>query len=360
MMQADGTAEKIRSVYRHVDVVFGTFNLHEFPALLEKKLTTGKKVFEILDSHGAIPDISEAARNVKHKASVDIIYGCDNFCSYCVVPYVRGREKSREPRFVIEEVKRLAYDGVVEIMLLGQNVNSYGRDLSPGIKTDFASLLYELNKIKDIKRIRFMTSNPKDLTDDLIRAVAECGSVCKHIHLPLQSGSSRILKKMNRKYAKEDYLALADKIKKIIPGVGVTTDIIVGFPGETEEDFLETLDIVSRVKFLNAFTFIYSPRRSTPAYEMDCVDAETVSGRFNRLLLLLNDEINKINSGRVGKILPVLADEANRGSGLLTGRADDNTLVHFEGGAELIGKITDVTITENKIFYLLGTTAKRG
>ena len=376
MAQRKDVVEKILSVYKHVDIIFGTHNLNAFPRLLQKNLETNKTVVEILNERRD-GDIDEndanAVRENKYKASINIIHGCNNFCSYCIVPYVRGREKSRDPRVIIDEAKLLINDGVKEIMLLGQNVNSYGKDfyaphneLKESFITDdkkikdaeinFASLLYELNELDSLLRIRFMTSNPKDLTDELIDAVAKCDKVCKHLHLPLQSGSTRVLKDMNRKYTKEEYIALAEKIKRKIPGVSLTTDIIVGFPGETEEDFDDTLDVVSRVKFSNAFTFIYSKRPGTPAAEMENqIDETTVKRRFEKLLALLNDEIHKINSARVGCTLEVFAEEENRNLGLFTGRADDNTLVHFTGDPSLVGSLADVKITDSKTFYLIGT-----
>ena len=355
MAQRESAVERILTSYKNVDVIFGTMNIEDFPELLYESVTTGGTVVRIKDKLGDEPERAETAvRSNRLKASINIIYGCDNFCSYCIVPYVRGREKSRPPRVIIEEAESLIADGAREIMLLGQNVNSYGKDLAEE-KTDFAKLLRGLDRVGGLYRIRFMTSNPKDLTDELIEAVAGCERVCGHLHLPLQSGSTRILKSMNRKYTKDEYVALANRIKEKIPGVGLTTDIIVGFPGETEEDFADTLDVVSSVKFSNAFTFMYSKRPGTPAADMDDqVGGEIVRERFGRLVGLLNGEIHKLNTARVGSTVCVFAEEENRSTGLLTGRAEDNTLVHFTGDKSMIGSLADVKITGSKTFYLSG------
>ena len=282
------------------------------------------------------------------------MFGCNNFCSYCIVPYVRGRERSREPKDIIREIERLVADGVCEIMLLGQNVNSYGKTLDNPIT--FAELLREVNKIEGLKRIRFMTSHPKDLSDDLIMAIKECDKVCKHMHLPLQSGSSRVLKEMNRHYDKEKYLDEVKRLREQIPDIAITTDIIVGFPGETEEDFLETMDVVKQVRYDSAFTFIYSKRTGTRAATMENqVPDDVVKDRFDRLL----KEVQTISSEKAkcyeGKVVPVLAEEMDdQKDGYVTGRMDNNSIVHFPGTEDMIGNIYNVKLDECRGFYYMG------
>ncbi len=282
------------------------------------------------------------------------MFGCNNFCSYCIVPYVRGRERSREPKDIIREIERLVADGVCEIMLLGQNVNSYGKTLDNPIT--FAELLREVNKIEGLKRIRFMTSHPKDLSDDLIMAIKDCDKVCKHMHLPLQSGSSRVLKEMNRHYDKEKYLDEVKRLREQIPDIAITTDIIVGFPGETEEDFLETMDVVKQVRYDSAFTFIYSKRTGTRAATMENqVPDDVVKDRFDRLL----KEVQTISSEKAkcyeGKVVPVLAEEMDdQKDGYVTGRMDNNSIVHFPGTEDMIGNIYNVKLDECRGFYYMG------
>lgn len=282
------------------------------------------------------------------------MFGCNNFCSYCIVPYVRGRERSREPKDIIREIEKLVADGVCEIMLLGQNVNSYGKTLDNPIT--FAELLREVNKIEGLKRIRFMTSHPKDLSDDLIMAIKECDKVCKHMHLPLQSGSSRVLKEMNRHYDKEKYLDEVKRLREQIPDIAITTDIIVGFPGETEEDFLETMDVVKQVRYDSAFTFIYSKRTGTRAATMENqVSDDVVKDRFDRLL----KEVQTISSEKAkcyeGKVVPVLAEEMDdQKDGYVTGRMDNNSIVHFPGTEDMIGNIYNVKLDECRGFYYMG------
>ena len=282
------------------------------------------------------------------------MYGCNNFCSYCIVPYVRGRERSREPKDIIREIEKLVADGVCEIMLLGQNVNSYGKTLDNPIT--FAELLREVNKVEGLKRIRFMTSHPKDLSDDLIMAIKECDKVCKHMHLPLQSGSSRVLKEMNRHYDKEKYLDEVKRLREQIPDIAITTDIIVGFPGETEEDFLETMDVVKQVRYDSAFTFIYSKRTGTRAATMENqVPDDVVKDRFDRLL----KEVQTISSEKAkcyeGKVVPVLAEEMDdQKDGYVTGRMDNNSIVHFPGTEDMIGNIYNVKLDECRGFYYMG------
>ena len=283
------------------------------------------------------------------------MFGCNNFCSYCIVPYVRGRERSREPKDIIREIEKLVADGVCEIMLLGQNVNSYGKTLDNPIT--FAELLREVNKIEGLKRIRFMTSHPKDLSDDLIMAIKECDKVCKHMHLPLQSGSSRVLKEMNRHYDKEKYLDEVKRLREQIPDIAITTDIIVGFPGETEEDFQETLDVVRRVRYDSAFTFIYSKRTGTPAAAMeDQVPEDVVKDRFDRLLKEVQDIAAQVVKRDEGTVQKVLVEEMDTHEpGYVTGRLSNNTVVHFQGDASLIGQIVDVSLDEARGFYFMVT-----
>ena len=354
MMQQDTVIEKIKESYRNVDLIFGTFNMHVFPELLYTCLTSGGMIIDVWEKHDEFETETPAVRQYKYKASVNIMYGCNNFCSYCIVPHVRGRERSRPKTDIINEIKELVTDGVIEVILLGQNVNSYGNDLTSD--DSFGSLLREINSIPGVKRIRFMTSHPKDLSDEVIYAVRDGENICNHIHLPLQSGSSRILELMNRKYSKEDYLTLIDKIKKEIPGAAITTDIIVGFPSETEEDFLETLDVVEKVGYSTAYTFLYSKRTGTPASNMDeQIPEEVAKERFNRLLKELNNGIYEINSRLVGTTIEVIAEEINeKDNSLVSGRTYSNTTVHFKGDSSLIGKVLNIKITDCKTFYLMG------
>ena len=292
-------------------------------------------------------------RKYPFKSGVNIMFGCNNFCSYCIVPYVRGRERSREPEAIVKEVKRLVADGVSEVMLLGQNVNSYGKTLEHPVT--FAQLLEMLEDVEGLKRIRFMTSHPKDLSDELIETMAKSKKICHHLHLPLQSGSSRILKAMNRRYDKEKYLNLVDKIRTAIPDISLTTDIIVGFPGETEEDFEETLDVVSKCGYDTAFTFLYSRRSGTPAAEMEQIPQDVAKERFNRLLALVQQE-GRIRSSRFeGSVQEVLVEEESREKGIFTGRTEYNLLVHFPGTADLLGKYVKVSLDECHGFYYMGS-----
>ena len=291
------------------------------------------------------------------KSGVNIMFGCNNFCSYCIVPYVRGRERSRDPKAIVREIERLVADGVVEIMLLGQNVNSYGKNLDEPMS--FAELLQEIEKIEGLERIRFMTSHPKDLSDELIEVMKNSKKICKHLHLPVQSGSTEILKKMNRRYTKEQYLDLVERIKTAIPDISLTTDIIVGFPGETEEDFEDTMDIVKKVRYDSAFTFIYSKRTGTPAAVMENqVPDDVVHERFDRLLAEVQKISAEVCSVHEGKTVSVLVESVNdHDDTLVTGRMSNNLLVHFPGEADLIGKIVEVHLDECKGFYYLGTRA---
>lgn len=357
MMQEEEVVELISKKYKHVNLIFGTFNIYKLAELLYEALTKDSMIVDIKKATDAIVEELPIDREYKFKSGVNIMYGCDNFCSYCIVPYVRGREKSRNPEEIIEEITRLAGDGVKEVMLLGQNVNSYGKGLEPAV--DFASLLHRVARIDGIKRIRFMTSHPKDLSDDLIEAMATEPKVCGHLHLPLQSGSSRILKIMNRHYDKEKYLGLVEKIRSRVPDISLTTDIIVGFPGETEDDFNETLDVVEKVGYDSAFTFIYSKRTGTPAAKMDDQIAEDiVKDRFDRLLALVKKKAYERCSRFEGHIMPVLVESVNaQDPALVTGRLANNLTVHFKGGIELIGNIVDVKLNECKGFYYIGEKA---
>lgn len=357
MTQQDTVIEKMKKSYRFIDIVFGTFNLHRLPELILTSMNSDRTVFDIWkEERGIIEDIPMLHEN-NIKASVNIMYGCDNFCSYCIVPYVRGRERSREPSEVLAEIKKLVDKGAKEITLLGQNVNSYGKNLQNPIS--FASLLRQVNEISGLERIRFMTSHPKDISDELIKTMSECSKLGSYIHLPFQSGSTEILRRMNRRYSKEHYLEIVEKVRKAVPNIHISTDIIVGFPGETEQDFQETLDVCKKARFSAAYTFIYSKRTGTPAAIMDDqVSEEIIKDRFQRLLDTLKPITHEINEAQFGNTVDVLVEEINnKEGGLLSGRAENNTLVHFSGSEELIGKIIPIKITKNKTFYLLGERA---
>lgn len=356
MMQQNAVVEKIKKRYRQVDVILGTYNLHRLPELLRTSIETNSTVIDVWERHEEIDTDLPSVREFPYKASVNIMFGCNNFCTYCIVPYVRGRERSRPADDIIKEVKELAADGVKEITLLGQNVNSYGTGLEE--KLTFAGLLQRVCEVDGIEKIKFLTSHPKDLSDELIDAIAELDKVCNYIHLPFQSGSTRILEKMNRKYTKEEYLGLTDRIKAKIPNVSISTDIIVGFPTETEEDFLDTLDVAQKVRFSAAFTFLYSKRTGTPAANMEGQISDEVAGeRFQRLLDVINPIIYETNKQQVGTVLSVIADNGKDAqTGLYTGRTDNNTPVHFSGGDNCLGKVVPVKIVEAKPFYLIGET----
>ena len=354
MMQEPTVVEKIQNSYRFVDLIFGTHNIYKFAELIVTALESDSMTIDIWKDTDKIVEDPPVERKYSFKSGVNIMFGCNNFCSYCIVPYVRGRERSREPKEIVREIEHLVQDGVVEVMLLGQNVNSYGRNLEHPMT--FAQLLQEIEKIEGLERIRFMTSHPKDLSDELIEVMAKSKKICRHLHLPLQSGSSRILKAMNRRYTKEQYLALAEKIKTAIPDISLTTDIIVGFPGETEEDFQETLDVVRKVRFDSAFTFIYSKRTGTPAAAMENqVPEDVVKNRFDRLLKEVQDISAEVCGRDVHTVQTVLVEEVNDHSPeLVTGRMSNNTIVHFPGDASLIGKLVDVYLEESKGFYYMG------
>ncbi len=358
MMQEDEAVEKIRKSYNNVDIIFGTHNIFKLAELLAIKLLdmpgTKKMIVDIWEKPAGIVEELPAERKYPFKSGVNIMFGCNNFCSYCIVPYVRGRERSREPEDIIKEIQHLVNDGVVEVMLLGQNVNSYGKNLKDPIS--FTELLKRVERIEGLKRIRFMTSHPKDLSDGLIEFMGQSKKLCHHLHLPLQSGSSRILKIMNRHYTKESYLELVEKIRKAVPDIAITTDIIVGFPGETEEDFKETLDVIEKAEYDSAFTFIYSKRTGTPAASMEAqVSEEVVKERFERLLKTVQCTSAKKASLSEGKIADVLVEEKNvQEEGFVTGRTGQNYLVHFKGDESLIGKIVPVKLCESKGFYYYG------
>ena len=354
MMQEPEVVAKIQQSYRFVNLIFGTHNIYKFAELLVSALENDRMIIDIWKDTDKIVEDLPAKRTYAFKSGVNIMFGCNNFCSYCIVPYVRGRERSRRPMDIIREIEGLVADGVVEIMLLGQNVNSYGKTLEEPVT--FAELLKEVEKIEGLERIRFMTSHPKDLSDDLIQVMKHSKKICHHLHLPLQSGSSRLLKIMNRKYNKEQYLELAEKLRREIPDLSLTTDIIVGFPGETEEDFQETLDVVRRVRYDSAFTFIYSKRTGTPAAVMENqVPEDVVKDRFDRLLALVQEIGREMSSRLQGKTLPVLVEHINeQDASLVTGRLDNNLTVHFPGDESMIGKMVPVYLKECKGFYYIG------
>jgi tRNA-2-methylthio-N6-dimethylallyladenosine synthase len=354
MMQEKHVVEAIKEKYPHVDIVFGTHNIYKFPELLWQALNSRVQVIDVIEDTQNVIEGLPVKRDSNLKAWVDIIYGCNNFCTYCIVPYTRGREKSRKPEDIIAEVKELAEKGYKEITLLGQNVNSYGKDLGGNIT--FAKLLYMLNEIKGIERIRFMTSHPKDISDELIYAMRDLDKVCEHLHLPVQAGSNKILKKMNRQYTREHYLEIIDKVRSNIPDIAITTDIIVGFPGETEEDFLETLDLVERVRFDGAYTFMYSKRSGTPAARMpDQVEDEVKKERLIRLIELQNRISLEKSAELKDKVVEVLVEGiSKRDPNKLTSRTRTNKVVHFVGDESLIGKLVNVKITETKAWTMQG------
>ncbi len=355
MMQEPNVVEKIRTSYRFVDLVFGTHNIYKFAELIVAAFESEGMIVDIWEDTDKIVEDLPVERKYSFKSGVNIMFGCNNFCSYCIVPYVRGRERSREPKDIIREIERLVADGVVEVMLLGQNVNSYGKNLEHPIS--FAQLLREVEKIEGLERIRFMTSHPKDLSDELIQVLAESKKICRHLHLPLQSGSTRILKEMNRHYTKEQYLELVKKIRTAVPDMAITTDIIVGFPGETEEDFLETMDVVKQVEYDSAFTFIYSKRTGTPAAaKEEQVPEEIVKDRFDRLLQVVQKIGAEKAEALTGTRQKVLVEDVNaQDEQLVTGRLSNNSVVHIRGGKELIGQIVEVTLDECRGFYYMGT-----
>lgn len=353
MMQEKQVVDKIQKDYPFVNLVFGTHNIFKFAELFYEMENRDSQLIDIWEGTDKIVEELPTERNYSFKSGVNIMFGCNNFCSYCIVPYVRGRERSREPEAIVKEIEALVADGVTEVMLLGQNVNSYGKTLKDPVT--FAQLLEKVEQIEGLKRIRFMTSHPKDLSDELIEYMSKSRKVCHHLHLPMQSGSSRILKIMNRHYDKEKYLGLVEKIRTAVPDISLTTDIIVGFPGETEEDFQETLDVVEKSDFDTAFTFIYSKRSGTPAAKMeDQVPEDVVKDRFDRLLKLVQEKGREVSSRFQGEVQEVLVETESKEKGIFTGRTQYNLLVHFPGTPDLLGKYVNVRLDTCKGFYYMG------
>lgn len=345
----------IKKKYKHVDLIFGTHNLYKFPQLLTESMNSDKMLVDVWDVDGEVIEGLRSNRKFELKAFVNIMYGCNNFCTYCIVPYTRGRERSRTPEDIINEIKELVANGTKEITLLGQNVDSYGKTLENPVS--FSELLRKVNDIEGIERIRFMTSHPKDISDEVIYAIRDCDKVCEFLHLPIQCGSSSLLKKMNRHYTKEYYLEIIEKAKKEVPEIAFSTDLMIGFPGETEEDLLDTLDVVEKVRYDSAFTFIYSKRQGTPAAKMENQIPEDIKHeRFNRVLEAVNRISAEINDGYKNRIVEVLVEGRSKNNeNKLSGRTRQNKLVNFEGGNDdLIGKLVMVEITEPRTFSLNG------
>ena len=355
MMQETLVIQKIQKSYPYVDLIFGTHNLYKLAELLYTIHETDAPVVDIWEDAKEIIEDLPVERKYKFKSGVNIMFGCNNFCSYCIVPYVRGRERSRNPKDIIREIENLVADGVKEVMLLGQNVNSYGKGLEPNVT--FAELLQEVVKIEGLERVRFMSSHPKDLSDDLIKVMASSDKICRHMHLALQSGSDRLLEKMNRHYTKEKYLEIVRKMREAMPDLAITTDIIVGFPGETVEDVNETIDIVKKAKFDGAFTFIYSKRTGTPAAAMpDQCSEEFVKEQFDRVLTTVQETAKEQAARFTGQTVKVMVEGRNdKDESMVTGRMSQNTVVHFKGDASLIGSIVDVHLDECLGFYYMGT-----
>lgn len=354
MTQIEDTRETIQSKYSHVDIIFGANNIHKLPQLIARHKQTGEKIIDIIEESREIDESIHANRTYSYKAYVNIMYGCNNYCSYCVVPYARGREQSRKPENIIKEVEDLALSGYKEVTLLGQNVNSYGNTFDKDY--NFVNLLEDIHQIPGIERIRFMTSHPKDISDELISCYGRLNKLCNHLHLPVQSGSNQVLRRMNRKYTREDYLDKIRKIKEVSPNISLTTDIIVGFPGESEEDFQETLDLVKEVEYDSAFTFLYSVRENTPAAKMkNQIDYKVKHERFQRLLDILNPiSLNK-NQNLIDQDMKVLVEETSKNNpDKLNGRTECGKLVNFKGDKSLIGKIIDIKIKNAKTFILEG------
>jgi len=359
MAQEPHMIEKFKKSHgQHIDIIFGTHNMYKFPEMLYNTIITHKKVVDIWNIDGNIVEGLPIKRESDIKASVTIMNGCNNFCSYCIVPYVRGRERSRKKEAILAEIKELANSGVKEITLLGQNVNSYGKDLEPTVS--FANLLSEVAQIEGILRVRFVTPHPKDFSDELIDVIANNEKICKVIHLPVQSGSTKVLEKMNRKYTKEKYLDLVNKIRNKIPDATFTTDIIVGFPGETEDDFLDTMDVVRKVRYDSAYTYVYSIRVGTPAEKMDNqIPEEVKTERIGRLIELVNEILEEQNEKLVGTIQKVLVEgKSKTDENVLTGRTDGGKVINFIGDDNFIGKMIELKITEQRKWYLTGETLK--
>ncbi len=358
MVQQEHIVKRIKKIHSHVDLIFGTHALYRLPELLYGTLTEKKSLVDIENCDGRIFEDMPILRDSSDKAWVSIMYGCNNFCSYCIVPYVRGRERSRTPEKILDEIKGLVKNGVTEVCLLGQNVNSYGKDLEADI--DFSDLLKMVNEIDGVERIRFMTSHPKDFGDKLIDTMVSCEKVCPQLHLPFQAGNNRVLFEMNRKYTKEEYLEKIRKVKERIPGISLSTDIIVGFPTETNEDFLDTLDVLRKVEFDSVFSFIYSRREGTPAAKLDFVlTEEEIHKNFNKLLEVQNEISKRKNDAYVGKICTVLVDGVSKNNDeMLSGRTDTSKIVNFKGDKSLAGRYVDVKITEAHTWSLNGELVK--
>ncbi len=353
MMQQEDIANNVKKRYPYVDMIFGTHALYRFPEILSKAMENSR-VFDTENSDGAICEDISCKRDLPPLAKIPIMYGCNNFCTYCIVPYVRGRERSRKVEHILNEVREVAGQGYKEVMLLGQNVNSYGNDFSDG--TSFASLLKEVCKIDGIERVRFMTSHPKDISDELIEVMASEKKICKQLHLPIQCGSSRVLEKMNRKYSKEQYLEIVRKVKEKMPDIVLTTDIIVGFPGETNEDFKETVDVLKRVRYDTIFSFIYSKRPGTPAAKMeDCLTDEEKHKNFDELLRVQNEISKEKNDAYLGTVQKVLIEgESKTNPEYMCGRTEGGKVVNFKGDKSQIGKIVNVKITKTQTWSLGG------
>ena len=357
MMQEPEVVEKLKTSYRYVDIIFGTHNIFKFAELIVTRFESQRMVIDIWKDTDKIVENLPNDRKFSFKSGVNIMFGCNNFCSYCIVPYVRGRERSRDPEAIISEIRQLVADGVVEVMLLGQNVNSYGKNLEHPIT--FAQLLERIEQIEGLERIRFMTSHPKDLSDELIEVMGKSKKICKHLHLPVQSGSSKILKKMNRHYTKEQYLELVEKIRRSVPDISLTTDIIVGFPGETEEDFQQTLSLIRKVGYMQLFTFIYSKRTGTKAAEMpDPTPRKEKTDRMSRLLAVQDEIAMALVKAQVGQTVRVLVEGYGRAEGTLSGRLDNNLTVEFAADDSLMGSYAMVHLTGARATVLLGELAQ--
>ncbi|WAW15761.1 tRNA (N6-isopentenyl adenosine(37)-C2)-methylthiotransferase MiaB [Peptostreptococcus equinus] len=357
MMQQAHVVEEIQKKHRHVDLIFGTHNLYKFPELLLSTFDKDKMLVDVWDVDGEVVEGLRSNRKFEIKSFVNIMYGCNNFCTYCIVPYTRGRERSRRPIEIIDEIKDLVANGVKEVTLLGQNVNSYGKTLDEKDRITFAELLREVNKIEGLERIRFMSSHPKDISDEVIYAIRDCDKVCEFLHLPFQAGSTSLLKKMNRHYTKEDYLRIIEKAKVEVPNIAFSSDIMIGFPGETEADVDDTIDVCEKVRYDSAFTFIYSKRRGTPAAKMENqIPEELKHQRFNRVLEVVNRISGEKNQEFMGKITEVLVEgKSKKNENIMTGKNRQNKTVNFTGGDEsLVGKIINVRIDDPKSFSLNG------
>ncbi len=362
MTQEESAVEKIKKSYPYVDLIFGTHNLFCFPQYLCEVYEAknggfdpkGHKITQIWDATDEIVEDLPVERKYSYKSGINIMFGCDNYCTYCIVPYVRGHERSRQPGDIIRECEKLAADGVVEVMLLGQNVNSYGRDLET--PCSFAELLSAVAEVPGIKRVRFMTPHPKDMGRDVLEVIRDHPNIARHIHFPLQSGSNEILRRMNRRYTREQFMERAAEIREVIPDAAITTDIIAGFPGETEKDVDDTVDVIEKVCFDNAYTFIYSPRKGTPAAAMEQVPKEEVQKGFDRILAAVQENARKRAGALAGRTMTALAEEVNtQDPEYITCRLSNNIIVHVRGDASMIGHFYDVTLDECRNFYYFGT-----